>query len=147
MGVWNEMDISEDLKRMLNKLTERKKEMDAAKQWRAIYMLATLFSTGILLYIMKSSVLSHVSFNVMAIIGRLADFHLMLLVGLAIFSGGQLQYYGKLYKSKKEKYEKLRAETIERMYAPWITSSLSGKRDAISQAMKKEYDINLSYIN
>lgn len=147
MDVWHQMNISYDIKMMLDKLKVRKREMDWAKLCRAFFMIATLISTFFALKYFNDAILGQTYSNAPAILSRLTETRFIVLLSLIAFSTGNFQYFSNRYKKKKEKYDNLRAETVQRLRVTWTASSLADKRDIISREMKSKYNINISFFN
>lgn len=143
--IWNELDISEDTRRMLNELVKRKKEMERLRWFKNG---SAAFTAGIGLYLTYAFYRAtgpSVRVDIWGMLpAMIAGDGLML---LCLFLGSFLIMNDamKKFTKQKNKFEALRLETIDNLQSTWTKSRNAGQRDRISREAKEKHDINLAY--
>lgn len=143
---WPELNLSDDVTKLLQELRERKQKWDKLKNTQPIY---AILSGGLILYFIISfyrKVLLISGGNALAILdlvvsNKLLSGSLLVCISLFLYTTNRV---GQIEKAKT-KYENLRMETIEKLDASWLKDVKSESRDQISSFLHKEYDINIVY--
>ncbi|UJF34176.1 DUF2663 family protein [Paenibacillus hexagrammi] len=138
--------VSEDTKKVLKELVERKEKAD---NWKKTLQALSLVNAGIVLilflWMLKIKPDSKAQiFDMISYFGssRASLLFIMLAVSTFFISGS----VSKTHKKHKDKYDDLREETVTRLYSTWKVREESKLRDEVSDLLKKEKDINLRYV-
>lgn len=141
--MWEELHLSENTKTMLNALVERKKKWDSFKtKSRWCSWISLLGSTWVVYSYLRISSSSNMAFVFRQLTERR-------FVWAAVITGGAvmaLTHFAKKTKEAKDKYEKLRSETIAHLDTRWTKSDLADRRDQVSRIMKEKHGINVSFM-
>jgi H+/gluconate symporter-like permease len=143
--LWHELSISEDVKKMLDTLKERKEKMDSTKKIRNRYFIFLFSFICIFFIYFYSIVIPSSKNNALNIIEDLlnSSFNVLFLIIVVTTYTFSIHYSKKASKAKN-KFDDLRLEVIERLYSTWIKTNNSEIRDKISRAMASQ-GINLTY--
>ncbi|MDD9265870.1 DUF2663 family protein [Paenibacillus sp. GCM10023248] len=143
---WPDVNVSNDTRRMLDKLIEKKRDWDKLKKTQWFFVLLT---GGIIFYFIVNfyhKVLVVSGGNAIAILDHLTSNKVLsgsLVAGISLFMFTRNRV-ARIEKAKG-KYEDLRKEAVERLDADWLRDVKSEDRDKISSFMDQEYDINIVY--
>lgn len=143
---WDEMDISEDAKMLLDELLQRKRKWDRLKSDLLFAHAASAISFGFFGLVFYQRIIRHAGGQVLDMLSRFSDQPIVLL--LLIVTGACLALARSIAnktEEAKEKYEALRKETIDKFKSDWQKNLKSEARDVISKHMYNEHDINLTY--
>lgn len=143
--VWNQLDVSEDTRKMLNELVVRKKKMERLKLLKNGFSWITMLACLYFAYYFYIHILQPSHNDMMKVLAVLFNGGNLALLLFAVTSFLLMNSYTKAYTKHKAKYESLRAEAIEFMYVTWVQTKNSIVKDAISKDLKETYDINLTY--
>jgi len=141
--MWEGFSISDDTIQMLNSLVARKQKWDRYQRitnWGA----AVSVVVGVWLVVQYFQISS--SHNALLFFHRLTESPFSLAFLLTAASLATTITYSNKAKEAKDKYEKLREETIEHLRTRWTRTELAQERYRISKKLKEEFDINISYI-
>ena len=143
--VWNEMDVSEDTKRILNELVKRKNKMENAKLLRNVCSALSIVIGGFVFYYTYEALFVHFHGEVTQVLNKVFEEKSLTLIFLLTTSILFMNTYSKQHTKHKNKYEALRTETIGHLQSHWLKNMNTYERDLISKEMKEKYDINLAY--
>ncbi len=138
-------NVSNDTKEILKALKKKKKELDKWKKRNLYfaYFLSIAF-LGILYYFTNKATVSlgiDIFYNLLNMFIEPQNLFLVLfLVSITTLK----TFLAKTVKEKKEKYEKLRAETIDRLKVTWLKDEKSEIRDSLSEEMH-QLGINIRF--
>ncbi|WP_169306541.1 DUF2663 family protein [Cohnella pontilimi] len=139
-GDFDDLDISNDTKMILNELVKRKKKYDQVKaQYAAVVICGIVVGVFVLswLFRLKSATIQ----NALSVLSMsMSAVYIAMLAGLFLSA----RNLAAQYKKRKKKYEDLREETIDLLNADWKLNLKTNKRDKISERLS-EKGINIRY--
>ncbi len=140
-----ELSVSEDTKELLKELIKRK-EKEQQLKFRLILLsiINAIIIIVILFWMFRMNAAADFNvFNIIEYIGssRASLVFILLAVSLFIYSSS----VSKEHKKHKDKYDSLREEAARRLSASWKINEDSKLKDAISDKLKTEKDINIRY--
>ncbi len=143
---WDDMDISEDAKMMLDELLQRKRKWDKLQSDLMWVHIFSFFSFALFAYFFYQHLIRFAGGQVWVMLSRMGDNPAVLLL-LLVFLGSLALARSVANKcdEAKTKYEDLRKEAIDKFKSDWQKNIKSEARDAISRRMQAEHDINLIY--
>jgi hypothetical protein len=143
---WSELNLSEDTKKMLEDLIERKKKWERRKKVRFFCFALTTGLCYFFAYTFYLNIMLGSGGNVMAMLDMIFSYRQVTFSFLASILSIMVarNEVNKAEKAKK-KYENLREEAIDKLDSSWLRNVKSETREQVSKFMKVQYDINLVY--
>lgn len=142
---YQSLPISEDTKRLLDMLREKKTELDKYKRVKGFWMGVTVGMGFLSLYVFYYYILLPLPSNSILIFKKITEHSLGISLLIGVLSSHFLsKYYTDKHQKAKKKYDDLRYEAIDRFSGNWLKSKEAKIIDTISAEMKQKYGINLT---
>jgi hypothetical protein len=144
--IWHELDLSDDAKKTLDEIMERKKKLDDLVRNMNWHYFITLGSLVLFIFSFYNSIIRDSNGIVLDMIAKMSG-NFLVLSFLVLF----ITFYAftrnvtKKVTTAKSKLEALRVETIDRFKADWQKNMKSETRDAISAEMMEVCNVNLTF--
>lgn len=135
-------------KKILEALIDNKEKLDKINKWKTFWKWITLSGVAVYLFYLLNigSILSqsNTSYLFQELFNNGIHFFFILFM---LTNYGILMTLNKIADKRKDDYESLRAEVINRSEELWGNSNFWDLRHHLFEQLKKEYDINLYHEN
>lgn len=140
---FNDLELSQDTKLLLKELTKRKKKLDGIKQRNSLLAIVNGALVLLLLYWLVQIGSKSYS-NAMDYLTFFTKGPTLVIVLITATLFMYAKDLNAKYKKQKQKYEDLRKETNDVLYAHWEQNPRSNKKDEISLRLSSK-GINIRY--
>lgn len=139
--------VSEETDIMLGTLIKRKRELDKLERLRFLYSTGAFVFLGLTFLYSYTHVFAVSRGQMMRILASLADVRLVILIAVSVSLYIRFKNVSASHKSKKEKYDKLRGETIDKLTVPWIPNDKSRLKDTMAAELQSQHKVNITHLN